>query len=105
MYTIHVGKYHIIHIPPHTHTLQEAQWAQHVACTGGATGPRAWPGATALVVLVLGDALWCANAGDCRAVLCRDGKVCLCCLVCFLGVHWQRYCIIVLYYWTTVCCV
>lgn len=61
------------HLHPHA---QDMQWAQHVASTGGATGPRPWPGATALVVLVVGDALWCANAGDCRAVLCRDGKVC-----------------------------
>ncbi|CAI7853480.1 unnamed protein product [Closterium sp. NIES-54] len=32
-------------------------------------------GTTALAVLLLGKALYVANAGDCRAVLCRRGKV------------------------------
>jgi serine/threonine protein phosphatase PrpC len=32
------------------------------------------PGCTALAALLLGDALFIANAGDCRAVLCRGGR-------------------------------
>lgn len=36
-------------------------------------GPRAWPGCTAIAALLQGDQLWVANAGDCRAVLCRGG--------------------------------
>ena len=31
-------------------------------------------GATAVVVLILGNKLICANVGDARAVLCRNGK-------------------------------
>jgi serine/threonine protein phosphatase PrpC len=31
-------------------------------------------GATAVVVLVIGNKLVCANVGDARAVLCRNGK-------------------------------
>lgn len=31
-------------------------------------------GATAVVVLILGNKLVCAHVGDARAVLCRDGK-------------------------------
>lgn len=31
-------------------------------------------GATAVVVLILGNKLVCANVGDARAVLCRNGK-------------------------------
>jgi serine/threonine protein phosphatase PrpC len=36
--------------------------------------PRRYPGATALAALLWGDALYVANAGDCRALLCRDGS-------------------------------
>lgn len=32
-----------------------------------------WPGCTALVAVVWGGRLLVANAGDCRAVLCRGG--------------------------------
>lgn len=35
--------------------------------------PRRYPGAAALAALIWGDALYIANAGDCRALLCRDG--------------------------------
>ena len=31
-------------------------------------------GSTAVVVLIMGDKLVCANLGDARAVLCRNGK-------------------------------
>lgn len=31
-------------------------------------------GATAVVVLIMGNKLVCANVGDARAVLCRNGK-------------------------------
>jgi serine/threonine protein phosphatase PrpC len=31
-------------------------------------------GATAVVVLIIGNKLVCANVGDARAVLCRNGK-------------------------------
>lgn len=48
---------------------------QYTKAAHGATSTRGWPGATALAVLVVGDALVCANAGDCRAVLCRNGLV------------------------------
>lgn len=34
---------------------------------------RVGPGCAAIVVVILGDTLWAANAGDARAVLCRDG--------------------------------
>lgn len=36
-------------------------------------GSRSWPGCTAIAALLQGDQLWVANAGDCRAVLCRGG--------------------------------
>lgn len=31
-------------------------------------------GATAVVVLIIGNVLICANVGDARAVLCKNGK-------------------------------
>lgn len=34
---------------------------------------RSGPGCAAIVVVILGDTLWAANAGDARAVLCRNG--------------------------------
>lgn len=34
---------------------------------------RVGPGCAAIVAVILGDVLWAANAGDARAVLCRDG--------------------------------
>jgi Protein phosphatase 2C len=37
-------------------------------------GPQQWAGCTALVSLVYGNHLYVANAGDCRAVLCRNGE-------------------------------
>ena len=37
-----------------------------------ARAARRYPGCTASAALVWGDALYVANAGDCRAVLCRD---------------------------------
>lgn len=37
-------------------------------------GPQRWAGCTALVSLVHGNHLYVANAGDCRAVLCRSGE-------------------------------
>lgn len=37
-------------------------------------GREQFAGCTAIVVLVAGDRLVVGNAGDCRAVLCRDGK-------------------------------
>lgn len=40
-----------------------------------ATGPQQWAGCTSLASLVWGGRLWVANAGDCRAVLCRGGEV------------------------------
>ena len=30
-------------------------------------------GSTAVACVLVGGQLWCANTGDCRAVLCRDG--------------------------------
>ncbi|DBB06962.1 TPA: hypothetical protein ACH3X3_009613 [Trebouxia sp. C0006] len=41
---------------------------------GGAAGKQAWPGCTALAVLLHRNTMLVANAGDCRAVLCRKGK-------------------------------
>ena len=41
------------------------------AKVGGGIGRR-FPGCTACVALVLGDAAYVANAGDCRAVMCVD---------------------------------
>ncbi|EEH52336.1 uncharacterized protein MICPUCDRAFT_22355 [Micromonas pusilla CCMP1545] len=40
--------------------------------TASHTTPRRRPGCTACVALLWGDDLYVANAGDCRAVLCRD---------------------------------
>lgn len=31
-------------------------------------------GACANIVLILGDTVFCANIGDCRSVICRNGK-------------------------------
>ncbi len=39
-----------------------------------AAGPQRWPGCTAIAVLIRGDQMWVANAGDCRAVLARGGS-------------------------------
>lgn len=39
-----------------------------------AAGPQQWAGCTALASLVWGGRLFVANAGDCRAVLCRGGE-------------------------------
>lgn len=36
-------------------------------------GLQQWAGCTAIASLVWGDRLYVANAGDCRAVLCRGG--------------------------------
>lgn len=33
------------------------------------------PGCTAIAALIVGDNLFVANAGDCRAILCRAGQV------------------------------
>lgn len=38
---------------------------------GAAAGERPWPGCTAIVIFLYGSRLYVANAGDCRAVLCR----------------------------------
>lgn len=39
-----------------------------------ASGPRVrWPGCTALAAVIHASQLHIANAGDCRAILCRDG--------------------------------
>lgn len=50
-------------------------WVDRVARMGpSAAWPRQHPGAAAAVALVVGgEDLWVANAGDCRAVLCRGG--------------------------------
>ncbi|CAG9460345.1 unnamed protein product [Pedinophyceae sp. YPF-701] len=51
------------------------QHAEKVACMGApAAGPKACPGCTAMAVLVAGPRVYVANAGDCRAVLCRGGR-------------------------------
>ncbi|KAK9833258.1 hypothetical protein WJX81_000555 [Elliptochloris bilobata] len=53
---------------------EDRAWQQRVARMGaGAAGARTWPGATALAALLHGGWLAVAGAGDCRAVLCRDG--------------------------------
>jgi serine/threonine protein phosphatase PrpC len=43
------------------------------AASGAPPRPARHPGATAIAALIWGDALYIANAGDCRAMLCRDG--------------------------------
>ncbi|GFR48622.1 hypothetical protein Agub_g10536, partial [Astrephomene gubernaculifera] len=54
----------------HAHWKRQRQLHPHLA-----TGPRAFPGATALVALLApGGRLYVANAGDCRAVLCRGRR-------------------------------
>mmetsp|Transcript_1029 Transcript_1029/g.2575 ORF Transcript_1029/g.2575 Transcript_1029/m.2575 type:complete len:622 (-) Transcript_1029:92-1957(-) len=54
---------------------QARLWEERVARMGAAAaGERNhWPGCTALVAVVWGGRLLVANAGDCRAVLCRGG--------------------------------
>ncbi|CAL5221159.1 g3298 [Coccomyxa viridis] len=53
--------------------LQDKEWADRKGRLGSAAGERPWPGATAIALLVHAGRLHVANAGDCRAVLCRDG--------------------------------
>lgn len=53
---------------------QEAAWAERQQRMGAASGRRGYPGATAIAALVWGGNLYVANAGDCRAVLCRGGQ-------------------------------
>ncbi|DBA85833.1 TPA: hypothetical protein ACH3X1_005382 [Trebouxia sp. C0004] len=54
---------------------QEHEWREKVRRMGaGAAGKQAWPGCTALAVLLHHNTMLVANAGDCRAVLCRKGK-------------------------------
>ncbi|KAL3150178.1 hypothetical protein ABBQ32_000038 [Trebouxia sp. C0010 RCD-2024] len=54
---------------------QDLQWQDQVKRMGArAAGKRSWPGCTALAVLVKGNVMVVANAGDCRAVLCTAGK-------------------------------
>ncbi len=53
--------------------MQDEEWAERVGRMGrAAAGERPWPGCTAIVLLVHAGRLYVANAGDCRAVLCRD---------------------------------
>ncbi len=54
------------------HLLQDKEWAERKGRLGSAAGERPWPGATAIALLVHAGRLHVANAGDCRAVLCRD---------------------------------
>ncbi len=49
-----------------------------------AAGERPWPGCTAIVILIHAGHLYVANAGDCRAVLCRQVRACL-------NLNWQNY--------------
>lgn len=52
---------------------QDVEWAERVGRMGAAAaGERPWPGCTAIVLLVHAGHLYVANAGDCRAVLCRQ---------------------------------
>ncbi|KAK9828917.1 hypothetical protein WJX72_002777 [[Myrmecia] bisecta] len=54
---------------------QEEEWRQRVQRMGpAAASERRWPGCTALAALLWQNQLHIANAGDCRAVLCRAGK-------------------------------
>mmetsp|Transcript_35662 Transcript_35662/g.100954 ORF Transcript_35662/g.100954 Transcript_35662/m.100954 type:complete len:438 (+) Transcript_35662:245-1558(+) len=55
---------------------QQRLWEERVERMGiSAAGPRVhWPGCTALAAAIVGDSLHVANAGDCRAVLCRGGR-------------------------------
>ncbi|CAL8468340.1 g7880 [Coccomyxa elongata] len=53
---------------------QDEEWAERVGRMGwAAAGERPWPGCTAIVLLMHAGRLYVANAGDCRAVLCREG--------------------------------
>lgn len=53
--------------------VQDVEWAERVGRMGAAAaGERPWPGCTAIVLLVHAGHLYVANAGDCRAVLCRQ---------------------------------
>jgi Protein phosphatase 2C len=57
-----------------TGVLLEPWMCEHGPCAHrrcSVAGPQRWAGCTALVSLVCGDRLYVANAGDCRAVLCR----------------------------------
>jgi serine/threonine protein phosphatase PrpC len=40
----------------------------------GTSGAQWHPGCTATTALLIGNKLFVANAGDCRTVLCRNGK-------------------------------
>jgi hypothetical protein len=61
---------------------QDEEWAERVGRMGAAAaGERPWPGCTAIVLLVHAGHLYVANAGDCRAVLCRQ--------VCMTGLIWR----------------
>ena len=51
---------------------QDKEWAERKGRLGSAAGERPWPGATAIVALLHAGRLHVANAGDCRAVLCRE---------------------------------
>uniref|UniRef100_A0A061SFA0 Protein kinase and pp2c-like domain-containing n=1 Tax=Tetraselmis sp. GSL018 TaxID=582737 RepID=A0A061SFA0_9CHLO len=56
--------------------LQDAAWSEKVTRMGAdAAGLRThFPGCTALAALIFPGEICIANAGDCRAVLCRAGK-------------------------------
>ena len=56
--------------------LDEARRGAEAAAPGGEARPPRFPGTTALAVLVWGDAVYVANAGDCRAMLVRGGCSC-----------------------------
>ncbi|CAK0781962.1 hypothetical protein CVIRNUC_005517 [Coccomyxa viridis] len=54
--------------------MQDDAWAERKGRLGSAAGERPWPGATAIVLLLHAGRLYVSNAGDCRAVLCREGN-------------------------------
>jgi serine/threonine protein phosphatase PrpC len=47
---------------------------QFLAMSAQEAGLNGTSGCAAVVVCIVGGWLWCANAGDSRALLCRDGK-------------------------------
>lgn len=64
-----------VSIDEHFRQQQDEEWRERVKRMGqGAAGKRPWPGCTALAVLLYQNTMLVANAGDCRAVLCRGGK-------------------------------
>lgn len=63
----------VCHWPNLDTWAQDVEWAERVGRMGAAAaGERPWPGCTAIVLLVHAGHLYVANAGDCRAVLCRQ---------------------------------